>query len=73
MALAVTEGIFALLGLWTAQALLRHHVREFRKGMREGACERTAGGHAWRPWLRRCRACGCEEDVEDDAQSASLN
>lgn len=58
----IVEAVFAVVGLVTSVAFARFHVREFAKGMREGACERT--GHAMRPWLRRCKACGYEEEID---------
>jgi hypothetical protein len=65
VAWAIIEGIFAFLGVVFALVFARFHLREFRKGLREGRCRATAGGHAMRPWLMRCRACGQEETVEE--------
>ena len=64
IALQIVEAVLALIGAYVAIAFARFHVRELRQGIREGACGRT--GHAWRPWLRRCRACGCEEEVPEE-------
>ena len=44
MAWAIIEGIFAFLGVVFALVFARFHLREFRKGLREGRCRATAGG-----------------------------
>jgi hypothetical protein len=62
-ALPLVEYVFAAIGVVTSLAFVRFHVQQFLRGVREGQCERT--GHVWRPWLRRCKACGCEEPVQD--------
>ncbi len=65
MAWAIIEGVFAFLGAVLVLLFVRFHLREFRKGLREGQCGAAAGGHAMRPWLMRCQACGQEETVEE--------
>jgi hypothetical protein len=71
MAWAIIEGIFAFLGAVFILLFARFHLREFRKGLREGQCRTSAGGHAMRPWLQRCSACGLQESVEEAEARAS--
>jgi hypothetical protein len=58
------EHVLAVIGVWTVQAFVRYHVREFRLGLKMAECERN-GGHIYRrhpvSGFNVCDNCGVAE------------